>query len=123
MKNLNKILIGLGLCLTACQQPALQYATNMYAKGTLKNYTTPETLPSCPGCHVKNFDRVTLVVDEVLSRSSTTRLVEACNVSVKDSLGLANITTYRSIPTTGIISCADVFEKEKLYLEAMGFSE
>ena len=73
--------------------------------------------------NVKNFDRVTLVVDEVLSRSSTTRLVEACNVSVKDSLGLANITTYRSIPTTGVISCADVFEKEKLYLEAMGFSE
>lgn len=114
--------------LTACQSPvAQQYVANMYAKGTLKGYENVKESDSkqyaCPGCHVKNYARVKLTVDEILSENSMEYYVQGCRVSVVDSLGLMNVSTERYIPATDNSSCITVFEKEKSYLKSMGFAE
>lgn len=114
------------LCLTSCTQVVPnQYIANMYANGTLKNYEDtgvgcPEN-KNCPGCHVKHFDRVKLTVDEVISKTNFE--LEGCVVTIQDSLGLKNISEVRYIPATYTYSCDVVYEKEKAYLKAMGFSE
>ena len=117
--------------LTACTTigPDL-YVANMYAKGTLNNYADTGASCSenknCPGCHVKSFDRVKLTVEEVLVKGAGMHVqkeVNGCNVSVTDSLNLQNITEKRYIPATDIDSCETVFEQEKAYLKAMGFTE
>jgi len=116
------------LLLAGCQTyTPKQYVANMYAKGTLNGYgetgVTCETNKNCPGCHVKSFDRVKLTVTEIMAQNTTTPFVEACEVSVIDSLGLMNITESRYIPATDFTACETVYEKEKSYLKAMGFSE
>lgn len=116
------------MLLTACQTyTPKQYIANMYAKGTLNGYsdtgTACATNTNCPGCHVKSFDRVKLTVTEIMTQNSANPFVEACQVSVIDSLGLVNITENRYIPATDFTACETVFEKEKSYLKAMGFAE
>jgi len=119
------------ICLTSCTMtgPNL-YVANMYAKGTLNNYMDTGVSCSenknCPGCHVKNFDRVKLTVEEVLAKGSSIQNsteVEGCLVTVVDSLGLKNISEERYIPAADTYSCETVYEKEKSYLKAMGFAE
>ncbi len=103
----------------------------MYAKGTLTGYedtgTSCDINKLCPGCHIKNFDKVKLTVEEVLSRNNQTVLsdynLDGCNVYVSDSLNLINISDHRYIPATNSESCAIIFDQEKSYLESMGFSE
>lgn len=126
---MKKSICILGLLVAAgCQTyvPA-QYVANMYAKGTLNGYgetgTSCETNKNCPGCHVKSFDRVKLTVTEVLAQNTSRPVVEACRVSVVDSLELMNITENRYIPATDFTTCETVYEKEKSYLKAMGFAE
>ena len=126
------IIILPALALAACHATVTpdQYIANMYAKGTLKGYGnsagTGESCQgaSCPGCHVQNFDRVRLVVEEVLVRPDTgIKHVDACQVTVTDSLGLMNISETRYIPATDTYDCEIVYDKEKTYLKAMGFEE
>ena len=104
-----------------------QYIANMYAKGTLKGYEeTGSGKATCPGCHIKNYDRVLLTVDEVLDESAKRlgeKVVDSCQVSVVDSLGLINISESRNIPAESEFTCSTVFEKEKSYLKSMGFVE
>ena len=108
-----------------------QYVANMYAKGTLKGYeetgtSCSATKATCPGCHIKNYDRVLLTVDEVLNESAKRlgqKVVESCQVSVVDTLGLMNISESRNIPAENELTCSTVYEKEKSYLKSMGFAE
>ena len=99
----------------------------MYAKGTLKGYEdTGSGKATCPGCHVKNYDRALLTVDEVLDESAARfgeKIVDSCLVTVVDSLNLINISEVRDIPAESEFTCSTVFEKEKSYLKSMGFSE
>jgi len=123
------------LLLGACAQQIGpdQYIANMYAKGTLKGYeetglncTSSSCKASCPGCHIKNYDRVLLTVDEVLDESAKRlgeKVVDSCLVTVVDSLNLINISETRDIPAESEFTCSTVFEKEKSYLKSMGFSE
>lgn len=125
------------ICLTgllaACRMSVTPdiYIANMYAKGTLKNYgsgvctgDTCSQITSCPGCHVQHFDRVKLVVEEILDYpESGHKHVDACEVTVTDSLGLINISETRYIPATETYDCEVVYDKEKAYLKAMGFEE
>ena len=126
MKKIIFLPVVLGLA--ACQTPvAQQYVANMYAKGTLKGYENTgvanEANTNCPGCHVKNYDRVKLTVNEILSKAGIEYFVEGCRVSVVDSLGLINVSAERYIPATDNSSCITIFEKEKSYLKSMGFAE
>ena len=118
----------LGAC--AGQVGPDQYIANMYAKGTLKGYegtgTGCQGNTNCPGCHIKNYDRVLLTVDEVLDESAARmgeKIVDSCQVSVVDTLGLMNISESRNIPAESEFTCGTVFEKEKSYLKSMGFAE
>lgn len=130
------IIISIATSLSACAPQVFpdQYVSNMYANGTLNGYENTGTgcsnceksCVNCPGCHVKHFDRVKLVVDEVLVESEQrmgNKVVDACLVSVVDSLKLLNISAERYIPAENNLSCAEVYEKEKSYLKAMGFVE
>ena len=126
MKKIIFLPVILGLA--ACQTPvAQQYVANMYAKGTLKGYENTgvanEANTNCPGCHVKNYDRVKLTVNEILSKAGIEYFVDGCRVSVVDSLGLINVSAERYIPATDNSTCITVFEKEKSYLKSMGFAE
>lgn len=126
MKKIIFLPVILGL--VACQTPvAQQYVANMYAKGTLKGYENVQESDSkqyaCPGCHVKNYARVQLTVNEILAKAGMEYFVEGCRVSVVDSLGLMNVSAERYIPATDNLSCITVFEKEKSYLKSMGFAE
>lgn len=128
MKKICFALLGLTACTTVAGPN--QYIANMYAKGTLNNYSDTGASCSenknCPGCHVKSFDRVTLTVDEVLDNSSkfqNRKVVDGCKVSIIDSLHLQNISEQRYIPATPQYTCETVYEKEKSYLKAMGFAE
>lgn len=121
------ILCGV-LLLTACQMVGpKQYIANMYANGTLDGYETTGGCMAnekvCPGCHVKNFDRALLTVTEVWDENAMEPVVTACRVSVVDSLGLLNVSDSRYIPASELTTCDIVYEKEKAYLKAMGFSE
>ncbi len=121
------VLAGM-LVLTACQTYApRQYVANMYAKGSLTGYENTgnmnEANTNCPGCHVKNFDRAKLTVEEIVSERGIEPVLVACQVTVIDSLDLKNISEMRYIPATDPLSCETVFEKEKSYLKAMGFAE
>ena len=131
---MKKYLFLSGAILSACTTGGTicsnQYVANMYANGTLNNYSETGTgcceNKNCPGCHVKHFDRVKLTVDEVLdeaSRQHGIKDVDACAVTVEDSLKLKNISETRYIPATDEYTCEMVYEKEKSYLKAMGFSE
>lgn len=129
---MKKIIVLALAALCGCQTMVTpdQYIANMYAKGTLKGYGnnvgSSETCSgaSCPGCHVQHFDRARLIVEEVLTHpESGKKHVEACHVTVTDSLGLMNITETRYIPATETYGCEVVYEKEKSYLTAMGFQE
>lgn len=130
MKNL---VIIAPLVLAACHMTVTpnQYIANMYAKGSLKGYGNSvggesgcQQGPSCPGCHVQYFDRVKLVVEEILARPENGhKKVDACEVTVTDSLGLMNISETRYIPATDAYDCEIVYDKEKAYLKAMGFEE
>lgn len=116
------------LALAACKTPVpQQYVANMYAHGTLKGYENVKDSGgkeySCPGCHVRNYDRVKLTVEEVVNAAGVDYFVVGCRVSVIDSLGLMNVSAERYIPATDNSSCVTVFEKEKSYLKSMGFSE
>ena len=120
-------LVGLTGCTNAvCPN---QYIANMYANGTLNNYedtgASCNENKNCPGCHVKHFDRVLLTVDEVLSgyNQNGIKNVEVCAVNIQDSLKLKNISETRYVPATHEYTCEMVYEKEKNYLKAMGFSE
>jgi hypothetical protein len=61
-------------------------------------------------------------LDETAKRFGE-KVVDSCVVSVSDSLGLINISESRNIPAENEFTCSTVFEKEKLYLKSMGFSE
>ena len=126
MKKVMFLFVVLGL--TACQPPiAQQYVANMYAKGTLKGYENVKESDSkqyaCPGCHVKNYARVQLTVDEVLGKSAVKYFVKGCRVSVIDSLGLINVSAERYIPAMDSSYCVTVFEQERDYLKSMGFTK
>ena len=129
--------MGLAACTnTVCPN---QYIANMYANGTLNNYDNAESTcpcngaqsdagatPSCPGCHVKHFDRVKLTVEEVgpgYDYNNGIQVVDGCVVTIQDSLHLKNVSERRYIPATAEYTCEMVYEKEKNYLKAMGFSE
>ncbi len=121
---MKKCFILIACVLTACAHQIMpdQYVANMYAKGTLNGYGDG----SCAGCHIKSFDRVKLTVDEELSsadRQRGKRVIDACIVSIEDSLHLVNISAQRYIPATNEYNCEVIFEKEKAYLKAMGFEE
>ena len=133
------ILLGC-IGLTACTNTICpnQYIANMYANGTLNNYDNAETtcpctdaqrcpdVKTCPGCHVKHFDRVKLTVEEVgpgYDYNNGIQVVDGCVVTIQDSLNLKNISETRYIPATPEYTCEIVYEKEKNYLKAMGFAE
>ncbi len=129
------LIAGLSL-LAACTSTITpnEYVANMYAKGELDNYQDTGVGgcsangggTSCPGCHVKRFDRVKLTVDEVLvesERMAGRKVVDGCQVEVEDSLHLMNISEQRYIPAAPDYTCKTVYEKEKAYLKAMGFQE
>ncbi len=131
---MKKIIVSSVMFLSACSTTGTicsnQYIANMYAKGTLNNYDETGTgcgeNKNCPGCHVKQFDRVKLTVDEILDESARMhgiKEVDVCAVTIEDSLKLKNISETRYIQATDEYTCEMVYEKEKSYLKAMGFSE
>lgn len=92
------------------------YSTTMYAKGNLAKHDT-----GCLGCHIHDFDRVNVIVEEVLSNDS--KVMDACHIEVTDSLDLVNIKTDKYVPLQDSTTCETLFNKEKSYLKAMGFAE